>query len=67
MQLPALLINAPSVSVALTFRQGYARAARYGLKREFAHAYRWIKPWYAFWVSEADAVQMALSEWDLNE
>lgn len=51
----------------MTFTAGYALAARHGLKREFARAYRWIKPWYAFWISETTAVDMALAEWDLSE
>lgn len=50
----------------MTFQQGYGLAARHGLKREFSHAYRWIKPWYAFWIREHEAVRMALAEWDLK-
>ncbi len=42
-----------------------ALARRHGLAAEVAHAYRWIKPWWAFWVSEEAACLEALGEWDL--
>lgn len=49
----------------MNFAEGRGIADRYGLSREFDRAYHWIKPWWAFWISEARAVEMALAEWDI--
>lgn len=49
----------------MTYKQGMQIARRHGLAREFAAAYRFFKPRWAFWRSESRAVAMALEDWDL--
>tara|TARA_R100001230_G_C5685778_1_gene194892 strand:+ start:2164 stop:2313 length:150 start_codon:yes stop_codon:yes gene_type:complete len=49
----------------MTYPAALALAARYGLQREFAMSYRQVRPWWAFWISEAWAVQMSLEDCDL--
>lgn len=49
----------------MSYAEGLALAARYGLQREFAMSYRQARPWWVFWISEAWAVQMSLEDCDL--
>ncbi|MDP1543159.1 MAG: hypothetical protein Q8L99_08420 [Polycyclovorans sp.] len=42
----------------MTYPAALALAARYGLQREFAASYRQVRPWWAFWINEAWALQM---------
>lgn len=51
----------------MTKSKALALARRHGLAAEFAYAYRWVRPWWAFWVSEEEACLEALAEWDLLE
>lgn len=50
----------------MTYPAALALAARYGLQREFAASYRQVRPWWAFWIREADAVWSALVDCDLS-
>lgn len=49
----------------MTFLLAVSHAERCGMRSEFLQAYHWIKPWWAFWISEESAVEQALAEWDL--
>lgn len=42
-----------------------AIARSHGLEREFWLSYREYKPWWAFWISEANAVAETLIDLDL--
>ena len=49
----------------MTYQEGLRIADEHGMKAEFVAAYRFFKPWWAFWRSEAQAVADALDDWDL--
>lgn len=51
----------------MTYPEALALAARYGRQRDFALSHREIKPWWAFWIREADTVWSALEDCDLIE
>lgn len=53
-------MTSPLLSEALTL------ARRHNLEREFWLSYREYKPWWAFWVSEAEAVADTLIDLDLG-
>ncbi|WP_156966396.1 hypothetical protein [Algiphilus aromaticivorans] len=50
----------------MTYEQGLTIARKHGLAAEFRRAYRFFKPWWAFWRSEDSAVADALADWDMG-
>lgn len=51
----------------MTFDHAIELSRQHGLEREFLTAYRFFKPWWAWWIPEPVAATRALADLDLIE